>query len=270
MLLSQNKIVRCLIRDKSQTQPLVQAGAQTLIGDLKDPGSLKTACKDVEVVITTANSQKRGGPDNYQTVDLQGNRNLIDAAKTAGAKQFIFVSASSADPNSPVPLLQAKGKTEEYLRDSGLAYTIVAPNAFMDIWVADTVGFPAIHRRPVTLVGEGRRKHSWVSVQDVAKTMIKSVNNPKAMNKRLVVGGPEPLSFLQIIEIYERLLGRKIVVNHASPGQPIPDYPEYLVSLLPSFDMFDSPIDMTDFVRTFDIQLTSVEEFAKKMISATP
>lgn len=269
MLLSQNKPVRCLVRAQSKFQPLVEAGAQIVMGDLKDPSSLTPACEGVEVVVTTANSARRGGPDNPQTVDLAGNHNLIDAAKEAGVKQFIFVSASTADAHSLVPFLQAKGKTEEYLRQSGLRHTIIAPNAYMEFWVANTVGLPAISGKPVTLVGEGRRKHSWISAVDVAKIMLASVGNPKAVNQRLVIGGPEPLSFLDVVGVYERLLNRKIIVNHVAPGEPVPGFPESLLPMLASFDMFDSSMDMTEITKRFNIKLTTIEEFAGKMIAGS-
>src|SRR5947207_5030814 len=134
MLLAQGQPVRILARSRSNYQPLADAGAQVVLGDLKQRGSLDPACEGVETVITTANSAARGGEDNPQTVDLEGNRHLIDAALAAGVNQFIFVSVLTADPNSPVPFIQAKGKTEDTLRESGLPYTIIAPNAFMEIW----------------------------------------------------------------------------------------------------------------------------------------
>jgi NADH dehydrogenase len=244
------------------------------MGDLKDRLSLGPACDKIDTVITTANSFLRLEPDNPQTVDLEGNRNLIDAAKSAGVNQFLFVSASVADPNSPVPFLQAKAKTEEYLRRSKMVYTIVAPNAFMDFWIANAVGIPAMKGQAVSFVGEGRRKHSFISTDDVAKITVASIGNSKAVNQRLVIGGPEPLSFLDAIAVYERLLGRKITVNHVAPMQPVPAFSEHpsganLLPVFASFDMFDSPMDMTEIVRTFGIKLVSIEEFAKNMIAVS-
>src|SRR6476620_10908906 len=102
-LLEQGKDVRVLVRPQSQYQPLVEAGAQPVFGDLKDRASLDAACRGVDTIVTTANSASRGGDDNIQTVDQEGNRNLVDAAKEAGVKHFIFVSALGADPNSQVP-----------------------------------------------------------------------------------------------------------------------------------------------------------------------
>jgi len=267
MLLAQNKSVRCLARPQSKYQPLAEAGAQIAMGDMKDRLSLDPACAGVETLVTTANSVRRGGQDNPKTVDLEGNRNLVEAAKNAGVNQFIFVSAATADANSPVPILQAKGKTEEYLRASGMKHTIIAPNAYMEFWVANVVGLPALNGQSVTIVGEGRRKHSFVSAVDVAKIALAAIGNPRAMNQRLVLGGPQPLSFLDIVAVYERVLGRKIAVRHVAPGQPVPGFNEEQAGLLTSFDMFDSPMDMTEISRTFDIKLTSVEEFARNMVA---
>lgn len=269
MLLAQKRHVRCLVRHQSKYQPLVEAGAEILMGDLKDRKSLDPACAGVETLVTTANSARRGGQDNVQTVDLEGNRNLIEAAKNAGVKQFIFISANVADPRSPIPLLQAKGKTEETLRGSGMKYTIIAPNAYMEFWAANVVGLPALKGQPVTIVGGGQRKHSFISAADVAKIAIASVDNPKAMNQRLLVGGPQPVSFLDIVAAYERALGRKIAVRHVAPGQPVPGFNEEQQGLLTSLDMFDSPIDMTEITRTYGVKLTSVQEFAESMVAGS-
>ena len=273
-LIEQKKLLRCLVRKQSNYNSLVAAGAQVVTGDLKDRQSLGPACHGIGTVITTANSFLRNEPDNPQTVDLEGNRNLIDAAKTAGVKRFIFVSASVADPNSPVPFLQAKAKTEEYLRMSGLTYTILAPNAFMDFWIANAVGLPAINGQPVYIVGEGRRKHSFVSDTDVAKIATASIDNPQAFNQRLVIGGPEPVSLLGTIAVYERLLGRKVKVEHVAPMQPVPAFSEgslapfsrNLIPVFASFEMFDSPMDMTEIKQKFNIELMTIEQFARQMI----
>src|SRR5205807_5156577 len=151
MLLAQGEPVRILVRSQSDYQPLAEAGAQVVLGDLKQRGSLDAACRGADTVITTANSAARGGEDTVQTVDLDGNRHLIDAAKAAGVNQFIFVSVLAADPNSPIPFIQAKGKTEVNLKESGVPYTIIAPNGYMELVVHGVVGIPAMMGRPVTI-----------------------------------------------------------------------------------------------------------------------
>jgi uncharacterized protein YbjT (DUF2867 family) len=268
MLLAQGQPVRILVRPQSDYQPLAEAGAQVVLGDLKERGSLDAACQGAETIITTANSSARGGEDTVQTVDLQGNRHLIDAALAAGVNQFIFVSALTADPNSPVPFLQAKGQTEDYLRESGIPYTILAPNGYMEVQVAGVVGMPAMMGRPVTIVGGGSRKHSFISVGDVAAFMLAAIGNPAAINQKLLLGGPQPLSFRDAVAIYERVLGHQIQVRSVAAGSPVPGFPQMVAQLLAGLDTYDSPIDMTETARTFGIQLTSLEEVARRAVTS--
>ncbi len=264
MLLAQGQPVRILVRPQSDYQPLAEAGAQVVLGDLKQRSSLDAACQGADTVVTTANSAARGGEDNPQTVDLEGNRNLIDAAKAAGVKQFIFVSVLTADPNSPVPFIQAKGKTEDALRESGMPYTIIAPNAYMELMVAMVVGMPAMMGQPVTIVGGGRRKHSFISAGDVAAFMLAAIGNPAAINQKLLLGGPQPLSFRDAVAIYERVLGHQIQVRSVAPGEPVPGLLQAVAQLLAGLDIYDSPLDMTQTARTFGIQLTPLEEVARR------
>ena len=125
-LLAQGRSVRILVRQNSPSEELakqgmatsadvlIAAGAQAVVGDLKERASLDAACQGIDVVITTANSALRGGDDNPQTVDADGNRNLIDVVKAAGVKQLIFVSTLGGSPDSPVPFMAAKGETDAY------------------------------------------------------------------------------------------------------------------------------------------------------------
>jgi NADH dehydrogenase len=258
--------VRALVRPGYDFRTLERAGAQVVPGDLKDRGSLDPACRNVDAIITTANSALRGGADNPQSVDLQGNFNLIDAAKAASVSQFIFVSAMAACPGSPVPLLAAKGRTEEYLLDSGIPCTILAPNAFMESWVGRYIGSPARERGSVTIVGQGWRRHSFIACTDVARFLRASIGNPKALNRKLRLGGPEAVTLRQVVAAYERALGKTIPVQCVRPGEPVPGLPQALWALAASFDTFDSPLDMDDTARVFGIRLTSLEEFVRDAI----
>jgi NADH dehydrogenase len=259
--------VRILVRHGSNFQHLVDAGATPVFGDLKDKKSVEKACKNVKIVITSATSAKREGADNPTTVDNEGSKNLIDAAKEAGVNQFIFVSANIAHPNNPIPLMQAKGVTEEYLRASGVPYTIVAPDAFMDVWIALVVGMPAMAGRPVVWVGTGERKHSFISAVDVAKFIFSSINNPKAINRKLVIGGPKPLSFKDAAEAFKRAIGHDVVTQSVNLGEPLPGFPLQMAQFVGGFDTYDSIIEMTGLSEEFKVKLTTLEEFAVAFIS---
>jgi uncharacterized protein YbjT (DUF2867 family) len=102
-LLEQGKEVRILVRRDSvsaqlaetgqatSAESLIEAGAQPVYGDLRDRASLDAAVEGVQTVVSTANSALRGGEDNPQTVDLEGNRSLIEASREAGVEHFVFV-----------------------------------------------------------------------------------------------------------------------------------------------------------------------------------
>lgn len=276
-LLARGDHVRMLVRRDSPAEHLAQQGlatspqtlmdlgAEPIDGDLKDPDSLDGACEGVDVVITTANSALRGGDDNPQTVDLDGNRQLIDAAARHGVRQFIFVSAKGASPEHPVPFLQAKGKAEEALKTQGMVYTVIAPEAFMDVWLALVVGRRALSGQPVVVVGSGDRRHSFIASDDVAAFTVAAVGHTDAVNRRLVIGGPEAISFRDAAGVFARILGRDVAVQSVAPGAPIPDLPETMVPMLAGFDMGDSVTDTTELSQTFGVPLTSVDTFARRM-----
>jgi NADH dehydrogenase len=266
-LLGSGQAVRALVRDGSSSQALLAAGAQLSIGDLKSRATLDAACAGVDVVVTTANSALRGGADNTLTVDTDGNRSLIDAARAAGAKQFIFVSAFGVTTDSPVPLFRAKARTEEYLRSSGLPYTILAADGFIDVWLPMIVIGPVFDGRPVTIVGEGRRRHSFIAVDDVASFAIAAIGHPAAINRHLPLGGPEALSWRDIIAIFERRLGREIPVVSAAPGQPLPGLPDIVVGLMAGLDSYDSVIEMAATAKSFGVQQTTVDEVLGSLLS---
>ncbi len=264
MLLDKGAPVRVLVRSGSTDF----ADAEAVRGDLKDPASLDAACAGVTTVITTANSAQRGGEDNVATVDLEGNAALIDAAKKAGVRQFIFVSAAAVDEASPVPLFAAKARAERHLRESGMNWTIVAPHVFMDVWFPMIIGSALAAGRPVPLVGGGKRRHSFIAVQDVAAFAVASVGNPAAMNRRLVLGGPEALSWTDIVAKASAIAGRPIETESIPPGSPIPTLPppidQLIGNLAASLEQQDVVIEMSDLAREFGVTPTPAEEVLKR------
>jgi NADH dehydrogenase len=278
-LLGEGKDVRVLVRHNSPAEQmalqgmatlpsaLIGAGAQPVYGDLKDRASLDPLCAGIDTLITTANSAMRGGEDTVDTVDRKGNRNLIDAAKAAGVKQFIFTSVLPADPNSPVPLFQAKAETEAVLRESGIPYTILAPNYFIESWAGMVVGMPLQARQPVTLVGEGRRLHSLISVGDVAAFATAVVGHPAAINQRLPLGGPNPVSWRGVVDAFGQVLGQPMPVQFVAPGQPIPGLPDIAPGVLAAMETYDSAIPMDEMARTFGVEMTPLPVVIGRMLS---
>jgi uncharacterized protein YbjT (DUF2867 family) len=282
-LLAQGRPVRFLLRPNSPSaqlaaaglatsaESLIAAGAQPVSGDLRDRASLDAAVRGVDVVITTANSVQRGGDDNPQSVDLEGNRNLVAAAAAGGVRHFVFVSAALADPGSPIPFVAAKGKTEQLLQApetaAAMPSTILAPEAFMDFWLGVVVGLPALQGQPVTLVGRGQSRHSFIAARDVAAFAVAVAGNPAAHNRRLWLGGPQAVTYLDVVEIFGKVVGRPLEVLHVAPGEPVPGLPDAALPLAAGFNFYESIVPMQELAEEFGVKLTGVEEFARGMVA---
>ena len=266
-LLDAGQETRILVRADSDHGRFVVAGAQPVVGDLKEPGTLSVACTDVDVVITTANSAARGGEDTVETVDLAGNRNLIDAAQTAGVTRFVFVSLLGATEDSPVPFMRAKAATEGHLRRSDLEWTVLQPNAFMDFWVSWVVGRPALEAGPVYLVEGGRRRHSLVAAEDVAAYAVAALTVDAARNAVVPIGGPHAVSWRDVVEEFQQQMGGPLEVRDLRLGEDIPGWPPVLNQLYTGMAAYDSPVDMTRTSELFGVPPTSLGDFVRSFLA---
>jgi uncharacterized protein YbjT (DUF2867 family) len=267
-LLERGDEVRVLTRDPASVASLVAAGAQPVTGDLKDPGSLRAACERVDAVLTSANAAQRGGADTIEAVDLHGNAALVDAAAEAGVERFLFVSALAADAASPVPLMAAKGTTEQRLQASGMGWTVLRPDTFMDVWIPMIVGGPALSGQPVTLVRDGARVHSHVAVDDVAAYAVGAVDHPAAADAVLPIGGPAALSWRDVVAAFETELGREVPVRWIDPGEPVPGIPEVIHPLMWAFETYDSPLDMRELSARFGVTPTPLADHVRSFVQS--
>ena len=263
-LLADGRKVRVLVRPQSDYGSLVQAGAEPVVGDLKDPASLHAACEGIEAVVTTANAAGRGGEDTFQTVDDEGNHNLINAAVQAGVERFIFTSVLGSDPNSSAPLLRAKGITEERLRASGMTFTVTQADVHMDMLIPLVVDLPLSQGEPVRVVGEGRRTHSFVAQQDVAAFTVAALDHPAARNSTIVIGGPEPLSWRDIVSTFEQELGRPVPLETVAVGQRLPGLPDFVTDLVTALEMYDTPLDMREMTSIYGVDPTSFTSWVRQ------
>ena len=267
-LLAQGKLVRILTRGNPACAALIKAGAASVEGDLKDPASLARAVKGVTTVITTANAAQRSGDDTFESVDLVGNQNLIDAAAAASVKQFIFTSAFAADAESPDAFMSYKGRTEQALATSGMNYTILAPHVFMEVWFGMVIGTALQQGEPVTLVGRGDHRHSFVSVGDVVSVALAAVDNPAAFNQRIAIGGPEAVSWTEVVRRVAQVIGRALSVTYVPIGGPLP-IPPATWGLMYATEMFEAVVPMDGVIDTFGVSLTPLEEVAKRLFPRT-
>lgn len=191
LLAERKRPVRGLIRSTSAPEKVAALralGVETVEGDLKQPQSLTAALAGVQTVISTASaSMSRTPGDSVETVDLTGTSAAVAAAEQAGVDHFIFVSFHPFKDD--FPLQAAKRATEARLKSSRLmAHTILQPTFFSDIWLSPMMGFDRGNRR-ATVYGDGHGRLNWISIRDLARFVVAAVDNPRARNQTIEVGG---------------------------------------------------------------------------------
>jgi uncharacterized protein YbjT (DUF2867 family) len=258
--------------DSNKVAQLKELGVETIEGDVKNKDSLKNALRGVSSIISTVSSTfSRQEGDSIQTVDDEGQNNLIDAAVGAKVSQVVYVSFCAMP--GQFPLQTAKRKVEKHLVESGLGYTILQPTYFMEIWLSPAVGFDYPNAK-ATVYGEGKKKVSWISIKDVAAFAVASSDNPAAKNKILELGGPDALSPLEVVNIFETNQGKKFELQFVPEEALKAQKDGAQDSLNESFAALmlgvanGSEIDMENALSLFPMQLTSVRDYAKRQEKA--
>lgn len=271
-LLANGEQVRALARDPSRMTELARLGADVVRGDIRDAKALAKACQGADRVVACVQAlDSSPHSNNPRTVDRAGNRKLVDAAKAAGVKRFVFISAYGAASNAPLGFLRMKYQAEEYLKASGLDFSIIRPAAFMEFW-ATLVGDPVLKTGKTAIFGRGKNPISFVSVDDVAHLTVAALTDPTASRQTLNIGGPENLTMEQVAHIFERVSGKQAKMSHV-PRVMMRVMSRMLGPVKPALtrqmragiwmDTANQVIDSAPTLRNFPMQRTALEEVVR-------
>ena len=276
-LAAAGRSLRALVRESSdplKVSRLRSFGVETIQGDVRDYASLAKACQGVTTVISTVSSMPfsyQQGVNDIQRTDVDGITNLIKAAQTNHISQFIYTSFSG-NIDLDFPLRNAKREVEQRLKESRLAYTILRPSYFMEVWLGPAVGFDAANAK-VVIYGTGHNPLSWIALEDMAQFAVAALDHPAAKNATLELGGPEAISPLGVVKLFEQANGRSIELQYvpaealeaqqAAATDPMQQSFTGLMRCVASGD----PIDMSSTSKTFAIQLTKVEDYIKRVLT---
>lgn len=274
LLATHEKPVRALVRpsaDASRVEDLRKIGAAMVTGDLKDPASLSAACAGATTVFSTASSTlSHHLGDSIESVDRQGQLHLVEAAKAAGVKHFVYVSFS------PMPedfaLQRAKREVEQALIHSGMTYTILQPTFFMEVWFSEPLGWDVAGRR-ARIYGSGEKPISWISFANVAEFAVRSPDTAAARNAVLPLGGPEAVSPLDAVRIFEELSGETFMVEYmlesvlrAAKAAARNPMDEAFAALSLSYAQGDV-IDMRATLEAMPVHLVGVRQYAQWLLN---
>ncbi len=265
-----------LTRNIEKNAQNTEGGVQYIKGDLTDVASLQLACKGMDIVIAAAHSLLGKGKYSSEKVDDKGHRDLIDAAYAAGVQHFIYTSVIGASLDSPIDFWRTKATVEDYLKQSGLNYTILRGSAFMEFHVHEMIGKSILAKGKATIFGKGENPTNFVSVRDVAQYAVLGLKNEGLRNKTLEIGGLDNLSRNEIAELYGELVDKTVKISHIPRGvlrvfatilKPFHAGISRVMAVSEYFDRSDMSFDMRPVLDKYPIHPLRLRDFIEEKVA---
>jgi uncharacterized protein YbjT (DUF2867 family) len=192
-LLEGGEAFRLFLRDPASLPDDLRDKAGLVAGDFARAETLPPALEGVDRVYLTSF-------DHPDTVSAQ--RTMIDAAKSAGVERIVRLSAPAADPDSPVNFAGWHGRAEKILEQSGLAYTHLRPNWYMQNFFEYAAG--GVIRLPVAEAGL-----SLIDARDIAAAAVAALTEPGHAGKTYDLTGPEALTHGEVARMLSDATGKR-------------------------------------------------------------
>lgn len=196
---------RCLVRDPAKNPPCT--GFEIIKGSLEKipPGALT----DIDIVVHLVGIITEGDGATFKSIHVKGTENLVNESLKTRVRYFFYQSALGASIRSKSAYMKTKASAEEIVTDSGIRYTIFRPSLIL----GEGDGFSRqmvelIKMAPlIPIPGEGNTLYQPMSVQDWVKCFLLSLKNPRMSNRTLELGGPEHISFNELVRFYMEIMG---------------------------------------------------------------
>nr|WP_319268872.1 SDR family oxidoreductase [uncultured Draconibacterium sp.] len=197
-----------LARNTKKLAAFNSENLQKVKAEFTQPESLNGLLNGVDTVISTVGITRQKDGLTYMDVDYQANKNLLNEARNAGVRKFIYVSVLNGQNMRQLKICDAKERFVDELKNSGIEYTIIRPSGFF----SDMKDFLDMAKGGrVYLFGDGNKKLNPIHGADLAKVCFSAINTT---DKEIEVGGPEILSHNEIAEMALRASGKKIKIVH--------------------------------------------------------
>ncbi len=219
---------RALIRNEEKREEIESLGGEVVIGSIENKEAVDQSMVDIEAALILL-------PNSENQLSLE--KQLVDSAKQAGANRVVKMSSIEATPDATSPIPKLHLESEEYIKQSGLSWTMIKPNFYMQNLIA-SAGTIKDQGKIFLPMGEG--KTGMIDTTDVGKVLAKvlSEDGHESMNHEIT--GPEILSFYEVAEIFSRGLGEQVDYVDV----PLGAYKETLGQFLTNQWHLDAVIDL--------------------------
>jgi uncharacterized protein YbjT (DUF2867 family) len=190
--------LRALVRDKNKVKDLEKPGLEIVEGDLADEASIETAMQGVDKAFLMMSNVEE---------QLEHEIRFIDVAKRLNIGHVVKLSASNAEAGSDIELKRYHGDAEQHLAQSGLAYTNIRPNYFMQNMLHAAASICAEDKFYLPFE---KGRVGIIDVEDVASFIVEVLTGSGHDGQTYDIAGSEILSFYDIAEQMSTVLGRPI------------------------------------------------------------
>ena len=201
-LVERGEEVRRLVRPVPNPRASGLPAVHFVTGDVTDPDSLRAACDGVDMVVHTVAVIREKGRTTFEAVNVQGTRNVVEAAEQAGVSKIVHLSAIGAGPDPQYPYLRSKWEGEEAVVNSKLRHVVLRPSLvfgpgdeFINALAATIRVGPV-----VPFIGSGNAKFQPIHVEDVARCVDRVLIDSTYTGETIEIGGPDILSYRQITD----------------------------------------------------------------------
>jgi len=201
--------VRALVRNPSKGQLLKDIGVDVIEGDVADKVSLEKATHGCERVVHLVGIIQERRGISFQTIHVDGTRNVLEAAKKAGVRHFFYQSALGTRPGAKSMYHKTKWEAEELVRASTIPYTILRPSLIYGPGDQFTMRLSEmIKRSPVLpVIGPGRSRVQPLYIDDAVSCIVKTVTGDSYLNEMYEIGGPDQLTYEEVAVAVADALG---------------------------------------------------------------
>lgn len=273
-LLTEGHTVRLLVRRKKDGG---EPGVEQVVGDVTERGSIMEAAAGCDAVIHLVGIIREFPAKGitFDALHVAGTRNVVDGAKAAGIRRYLHMSALGTRSGASSAYHRTKFAAEEYVRASGLDYTIFRPSIIFgpgDDFINRLAGY--IRSYPaVPVIGDGEYRLQPISVEDVARCYKEALRMPQTIGNTYELCGKDRFSYNDLLDVIARALGRGKVRKLPAPLAVMKGIVPFLQKL-PSFPITTDQIAMLveenicdgSWRTTFFFEPQSFEEGIKKYL----
>jgi len=262
--------LKLLVRDSTRSRELP---GQPVVGEMTNTVSLQHAVEGVEAVVHLV-AIRQGKEEQFRRVMEQGTRDLVTAARDAGVRRFVLMSAlgTSEETKDLVPYYHAKWEMEQAVKGSGVDHVIFRPSF---VFGRDGGILPTFRKlaklTPVTpIIGSGEQRIQPIWVDDVALYFAEALDKPETTNRTFDLGGPDIVSWNDFWQRLRTTLGiRRRPRLHVPIGlmrvnavvtERLPGNIPLTRDLLKMLEHGDNVVTNDDAVQTFQLPLVTLDE----------